>query len=358
MLLRIGIAVNTGQVTVGSSTPARILNSQGEPIAEIAGMSPLSASRSGNGVQLGSVSDQRLYVQPGSPDGLVFIEKKWYRGLVELIPGSSGVSAINQVGLEDYVSSVIGAEMGHRFPAEALKTQAVASRTYALFHRNQRLDEPFDLGDSVDWQVYKGVASESNLTQEAARNTAGQVMTFQGALINAVFHSSSGGHTEDVANVWSEPLPYLRGVPDYDADAPVFNWSATLTPAQLQGAVGGIGTIRSVEVVNRSPWGRALTVRVNGSGGSKDISATRFRTLLGLRSTMFSISSQGGTTTTASVVPVVAAPYSFLVTGRGFGHGVGMSQWGAAGLADQGWSYQEILGHYYQGTTLANVDGQ
>ncbi|MEN9238448.1 MAG: hypothetical protein Q6K80_09575, partial [Thermostichus sp. DG_1_6_bins_120] len=116
VLLRVGIAVNKPQVTLGSSTGARLLNDQGQPLAEVQAMQPLRATRAGAGVSLAGQQGQRLYLQPTSPEGLVFIDQHWYRGLVEIIPGESGVIAINQVGLDDYVSSVVGSEMGHRFP--------------------------------------------------------------------------------------------------------------------------------------------------------------------------------------------------------------------------------------------------
>ncbi len=356
VLLRVGVAVNTPRVTVGSSTDARILNSQGQPLADIQAMTPLTGTASSLGVQLGSVSDSRLYLQPATPDGLVFIDKHWYRGLVELVPGKRGVIAVNQVGLDDYVSSVVGSEMGHRFPAEALKAQAVAARTYVLFHRNQRLNQPFDVGNDTTWQVYKGVSAESNLTQMAARDTSDQVLTYQSQIINAVFHSSSGGHTEDVANVWLEPLPYLKGVPDYDSNAPVFSWTSRLNATQVQQAIGGVGTITSIDVVERTPYGRAKTVLVSGTEGSKTLTANEIRQRLQLKSTMFSITPTGVDNTTASLIPVAGSPSQFVISGQGFGHGLGMSQWGAASLASEGWSYQQILAHYYQGTGLAALE--
>ncbi|MFS8855491.1 SpoIID/LytB domain-containing protein [Synechococcus sp. H55.2] len=359
VLLRVGIAVNKPQVRLGSSAPARLLNAQGQPLAEVPAMQPLQASRIGSAVSLAGQQGERLYLQPTTPDGLVFIDQNWYRGWVELIPGESGVIAINQVGLEDYVSSVVGSEMGHRFPMEALKAQAVASRTYALYHRSRRSQQPFDLGNGVDWQVYKGVAAESNRTQAAARETAGQVLIHQGQLINAVFHSSGGGHTDDAGNVWLESRPYLQGVPDFDHHSPVFSWTATIPAQQLQQLAGGIGAIRSIEILRSSPWGRAITLRLVGSQGSKDVSGSEFRRALGLRSTMIAISPRGETATTASLTPVAAAsPAFFEIQGRGYGHGVGMSQWGAAALASQNYSYQQILSHYYRNTRLAVVEGR
>lgn len=359
VLLRVGIAVNKPQVRLGSSAPARLLDAQGQPLAEVPAMQPLQASRIGSAVSLAGQQGERLYLQPTTPDGLVFIDQNWYRGWVELIPGESGVIAINQVGLEDYVSSVVGSEMGHRFPMEALKAQAVASRTYALYHRSRRSQQPFDLGSGIDWQVYKGVAAESNRTQAAARETAGQVLVHQGQLINAVFHSSSGGHTDDAGNVWLESRPYLQGVPDFDHHSPVFSWTATIPAQQLQQLAGGIGAIRSIEILRSSPWGRAITLRLVGSQGSKDVSGSEFRRALGLRSTMIAISPRGEAATTASLTPAGANfPAFFQIQGRGYGHGVGMSQWGAAALASQNYSYQQILSHYYRNTSLAVVEGR
>jgi len=359
VLLRVGIAVNKPQVRLGSSAPARLLDAQGQPLAEVPAMQPLQASRIGSAVSLAGQQGERLYLQPTTPDGLVFIDQNWYRGWVELIPGESGVIAINQVGLEDYVSSVVGSEMGHRFPMEALKAQAVASRTYALYHRSRRSQQPFDLGSGIDWQVYKGVAAESNRTQAAARETAGQVLVHQGQLINAVFHSSGGGHTDDAGNVWLESRPYLQGVPDFDHHSPVFSWTATIPAHQIQQLADGIGAIRSIEILRSSPWGRAITLRLVGSQGSKDIRGNEFRKALGLRSTMITISPRGETATTASLTPARASfPAFFEIQGRGYGHGVGMSQWGAAALASQNYSYQQILSHYYRNTSLAVVEGR
>lgn len=359
VLLRVGIAVNKPQVRLGSSAPARLLDAQGQPLAEVPAMQPLQASRIGSAVSLAGQQGERLYLQPTTPDGLVFIDQNWYRGWVELIPGERGVIAINQVGLEDYVSSVVGSEMGHRFPMEALKAQAVASRTYALYHRSRRSQQPFDLGSGIDWQVYKGVAAESNRTQAAARETAGQVLVHQGQLINAVFHSSGGGHTDDAGNVWLESRPYLQGVPDFDHHSPVFSWTATIPAQQLQQLAGGIGAIRSIEILRSSPWGRAITLRLVGSQGSKDVSGSEFRRALGLRSTMIAISPRGEAATTASLTPAGANfPAFFQIQGRGYGHGVGMSQWGAAALASQNYSYQQILSHYYRNTSLAVVEGR
>lgn len=148
-------------------------------------------------------------------------------------------------------------------------------------------------------------------------------------------------------------------MPDFDHHSPVFSWTATIPAQQLQQLAGGIGAIRSVEILRSSPWGRAITLRLVGSQGSKDVSGSEFRRALGLRSTMIAISPRGETATTASLTPIAATfPAFFEIQGRGYGHGVGMSQWGAAALASQNYSYQQILSHYYRNTRLAVVEGR
>jgi stage II sporulation protein D len=159
-------------------------------------------------------------------------------------------------------------------------------------------------------------------------------------VIEAVFHSSSGGHTENVEDIWQQPLPYLRSVPDFDQDAPVFRWSETFTASQFQQRVTGIGRLQAVATERVTPRGRVSSIRLQGSQGTRTLTGTQLRQALGLRSTLFSISIQGDT---------------IRIDGRGFGHGIGMSQWGARGLALQGYNYSQILSHYYQGTVLSLI---
>ncbi len=356
LLIRVGIVTNASQVRVGSSSPAQIVNAAGDVLGQLPPMNALTAQATGGGIQLASVTAERLFIQPQEADSAVFIQDRWYRGLVELTPTSGGLMAINRVPLDDYVASVIGSEMGDRFDLEALRAQAVASRTYVLYQRNSRLDEPFDVGTSVDWQVYKGVEGETAKTQEASLSTLGQVLTHDGQLINAVFHSSSGGRTENVEHVWTQPLPYLRAVNDADW-SPAMPWDVNLTSQELASLAPDIGSIVDVQINERSPQGRAMSVTLVGTQGNRTVPGSEFRRALDLRSTFFSVFADGGTITTASTVPM-AGSLSFRVQGQGYGHGVGMSQWGAGAMADRGKSYAEILAFYYQGIQLAVVDPQ
>jgi stage II sporulation protein D len=143
-----------------------------------------------------------------------------------------------------------------------------------------------------------------------------------------------------VEDVWKEPLPYLRGVADYDMGAPVFEWTKSFSRGQLSSLISGVGNVISMTPERTTPQGRIITMRVEGTGGTRRISGNDLRSALGLRSTLFVVNSTGN---------------GFQIKGRGFGHGLGMSQWGAHNLAQQGVNYQQILDHYYQSASLARI---
>ncbi len=350
--LRVAIQERASRLRVGSSTPALVKGANGRSLGQLSSMQAFYAQRFGSRVRLGPWQDRRLWIEP-QDGGYVFIGNRWYRGRTELVGSSAGILAVNRVSLEEYLYSVVGAEMPRNWPLEALKAQSVAARSYVLFQRQRNANANYDLGNSQTWQVYKGLASESLTTQQAVRETSGQVVTYNSQIIEAVYHSSSGGHTENVEDVWIETLPYLRGVPDYDVGAPVYEWSARVSQTRLRALIPGIGNVLSMTPLRTTPQGRVVLMRVAGDRGSRDIEGTRLRTLLNLRSTLFSVVPRFGPV--ASLSPVAAPPGEFVIYGRGFGHGLGLSQWGAHNMATQGLGYQQIMSHYYQGAALGVI---
>lgn len=340
------------RLTIGSSTAARILDRGGRVLAEVDAMTSLSAIAVGSSIQIGDTQGDLLTLQPATSDGLIFIDDTWYRGTVEVRALDGRLMAINHVDLEAYVTSVIGSEMGSQFPLEALKSQAVATRTFALYNHNKRIDKPFDVGDDRRWQVYKGVAAETATTASATQQTVGQVLTHSGQLINAVYHADSGGSTENSEHVWSSPLPYLKAVSDRQL-VPARPWEKQFSAQQVQREVVGVGAVTEMSVVARSPQGRVRQVRIAGNAGSVVLTGKEFRQRFQLKSTMFDIV-PSGPIQTASTQPL-APPRSFTVKGQGYGHGVGMSQWGAAGLAEHNWTHEQILQFYYKDISLSAI---
>jgi stage II sporulation protein D len=352
----------------------------------------------------------------GGDQGLTLLQERAYRGRLQLTSRDGGLRAINHVSLESYLAGVVGSEMPASWPLEALQAQAVAARTYALAQR--RPDAPFDLKATVASQVYGGVASETPSTRQAVERTRGQVLMHGGDLINAVFHSSSGGSTENSGEIWVRQLPYLVSVPDYDQASPVYRWEKSFDPFQLRRAFRETDGLQAIEVLDLSSSGRIRRARILGPAGSLELSGAELRQRLGLRSTLANfrllpapgaaapdsppVGVIGGTlrrllaaprpappplpdggwadpASGAPAAPSSGAPAaesaaavgreapdatapvrptslpSLLVSGRGFGHGVGMSQWGALAMAQQGKDYRQILRHYYRGAELRSL---
>ncbi len=287
-------------------------------------------------------SDSPLQVQAAAAGGLGFGSRK-YRGAFALIaaPGSADkLTLINLVAPEDYLYGVLPAEMATGWPLEALKAQAVAARTYAAANVGRRAALGFDLYDTTADQVYKGFTIEQADCNSAVDGTRGQLLTWQERPIAAFFHASSGGETDDALAVWGEDLPYIQGVQDLDP-SPHARWSASFEAAAVEKAFGAmgidVGSLQSLAVSKETPHGRARWLEAGGSSGKAAVDANALRIKLGLKSTRYKLARDG-------------ARFSF--TGGGWGHGLGMSQWGARAYASQGEGYRDILARYYARTTL------
>lgn len=342
--LRVAIKEGVNQVQVGSSTKAIIRDGVGRALGEIAGMNSFNAAYNGGGVAIDRWRSGAVWIEPTN-GGYVWIGDKWYRGRTLVVPTTNGLTAVNYVDLEQYLYSVVGGEVYNSWPVETLKAQAVAARTYALYQRQTRGNQIYDVGNTIAWQVYKGIEDEASTLYAPVNATAGQVMAHNGRLILAAFHASSGGHTENVENVWSEPRPYLRAVPDFDQGTPNFQWVERFSPQDMGRRITGVGNVVSVLPERISPFGRVLSMKVVGTTGSREMTGAALRQTLGLKSTWFTIAPEGSN----------SAPTAFRIDGRGFGHGLGLSQWGAYNMGRSGSNYQQILQHYYQGANLARI---
>lgn len=339
--LKVAIKKDVPKLKVGSSTEAIVKDDVGRQIGQLAPMSSLAAKAKGNKIAIADLAGRTELIIEPKDNGYVWIGDRWYRGKTRLIREGNTITAINHVDLEHYLYSVVGAEAVSSWPIEALKAQAVAARSYALYKRNSEANDIYDVDTTVSTQVYKGLDTEYTTTHEAVNSTLGQIMTYNNEVILAAFHSSSGGHTENVEDVWSSPLPYLRAVVDYDHQAPVFEWQQVFPVHRIKSLVAGIGNIRGLQPVQMTPRGRVITMKVTGDRGTAMVSGKDLRKTLKLRSTLFRMSTDGN---------------NVQVRGRGFGHGLGLSQWGAYYLAQQGVNYDRILAHYYQNASLTKLE--
>jgi stage II sporulation protein D len=337
LTLRIAIEESISDTTVGSSTNATVRDASGTAIGRIAGMSGFVATANNSQVNLETWKASELTIEPDN-GGFVFIGDRWYRGQIQLKANGSRVTAIDRVDLDAYLYAVLGAEMSPSWPEEALKAQAVAARTYALYQRNKRRTPDYDLGDDTRWQVYRGIADEAESTRRAVDATRDRILTYNQQPIEAVFHSSAGGYTESAEFVWSEARPYLQSVPAYDEDAPDSQWQVDVSASTLANLTDGIGSVQALRLDRLTPGGRAWQLAIVGSARSYSLSGVELRSALGLPSAKFDVLREGD---------------RFVLNGRGRGHGVGMSQWGARRLAERGYDYTEIVTHYYQGSRLS-----
>lgn len=332
---------------------------------------------------------------------------RYYGDFSFVRPYSGNLFVVNYVGIEDYVAGVLPYEMSASWPLEALKAQAVTARTYAMKNLNKHSGFGFDICNTTECQVYRGVGLANETTNRAAAETAGMYLTCGGELCETYFYSSNGGASESVDNVWNEAREYLVGVYDpYEADVASsisgYNYTITYTGAQLAERLRSRGynakSITSIDV-DFTPVGNVRRVRLHDSGGATfSFTGDTVRVVLGTRSLRFTINDVKPNTdiffvntmgdwiseALSGVFAVGAdgilsvtggdayaitgtgeterlgtdanktATGTFIIRGTGHGHNVGMSQWGAYSMAKyHAMDYMQILTFYYQGTELS-----
>jgi stage II sporulation protein D len=332
-------------VTLRGAEGAVALQADGRDAGELDGEATLSAHGGRVALRGGGVDLDAARLEIDGTTGIRFGRvDRTYTGRLTASVESGRLQIVNHVPMPDYVASVVASEYG--FPEiEGVKAQAVLVRTYALQRR--RSGRAYDVEDNQSSQVYKGRGVATATSRRAAEETDGEVLTFRGALIEALYSSSSGGHTSSNETAWgTPPVPYLRAVPDpFDAAAPDHQWTTTAPRDRVLAALSRRfgGVVSGVTVLDRSPEGRVLRVALDGAN-QPTVSGTAFQSavnnVLGwrtIRSTHFEVARRGD---------------EYVFDGRGFGHGVGMSQYGARGQAREGRTYHEILAYYFSGTDL------
>lgn len=266
-------------------------------------------------------------------------------GEVEILSRGGGLWVVNRIGLEEYVQGVVPAEMSAQWHPEALKVQAIVTRTYALYQMMIHADREYDVVATIHDQVYRGRTGVVERVREAVEATSGSALTYEGRPILAVFSSTAAGPTEDAANVWSQNLPYLKGVEcPFDRESPYYEWRTVFPLATLEEGLRQegweVGTIATLTPYAYSQAGRVSRLRVLHSGGELLMRGEDLRRIVGYRvipSTRFTIDAIGA---------------DVALSGYGAGHAVGLCQWGAKELAELGYPHQAILRYYFPGTEL------
>ena len=401
----INLGSNSGFLLIDANNKDIImLNISEHSIKAILGESGINLLNSQNDIIFTLPKDGSILIAPNELyNPIITVEKDRYRDYIRLITKNNEVLVINHVKLENYLYGVVPAEMPATFHSEALKAQAVASRSFTLSNINKHSADGFNLCDTTHCQVYSGFEYERPSTNLAVDETRGKLAYYNGNVIEAIYHSTSNGFTEDSVNVWGGDRPYLKSVEDkFSAESPYSNWSFSISLNELTNNLisSGIdvGELQKIEIIDATSTGRVNKVKIVGSKGEKIINSAEFRNMIGatkFRSTTFNIKNSNinsgnqvyvmtGNTLSPKTIDMSKAyimdgkdkkivnrstvnramdkdriesigvlyPTSsseILIEGKGFGHGVGMSQFGAKKMAELGYGFEEILKYYYTG---------
>jgi SpoIID/LytB domain protein len=290
-----------------------------------------------------------------------------YQGNMLFRISGDRILPVNTLYIEDYLKGVVGYEMSDFYPIEALKAQAVAARNYAIVQRNRKISAGYNLCDTIQSQVYRGLDPSLTRVIRAVDETAGCVLVHNNSLVKGFFHASSGGYTENSENVWVEALPYLKArkddfdgpgkYPDFFVRDKRGEWTRTFTTTQLETLLKQRSSSRFVstdtfiridmESITKFDSGRIknITLQYKDASGKeleRHYGKESARTAFGFDSSLYNVVYDNSVDT-----------YTFV--GQGFGHGVGMSQIGAYNRALSGQTYNQILEFYYEGSTVRSL---
>jgi stage II sporulation protein D len=279
----------------------------------------------------------------------IYFNKRLYKGTLRIVKTKQQkLVAANEINLEDYIKGVLYHEVSHRWPMEAIKAQAIASRTYAFYQIKENEHRHYHLYSDVSSQVYNGVYAERYRTNSAVDQTKGKVLLWKVKPVPAFFHSTCGGWTEKASSLWRVDLPPLAGAEcRYCKNSPHFLWDYDMEIGTLEEVLKSAGymidSAYSIKITGRNFSGRVNSVIVVGRNSSESIKAKDLRYLVGpllLKSTNFDVVVKDG---------------RVYFKGKGWGHGVGMCQWGAFAMAKKKKTAEEILSHYYPGARIVKL---
>lgn len=331
-------------------------------------------------------------------DGVVSYAGKQYRGGIGANRTTlNDMAVINYVMMDHYLYGILPKEMSGSWPKEALKAQAVVARNFAISSFNKHEDEGYDLCNTSNCQVYGGYGVEASNSNLAVDESSGDLLYYNDELVVGYYHANSGGKTASIEHVWSSSVPYLVSVEDpYSIGSPNSDWVVMMSPSEIQDQLAAknyfIGSLNAVAVSEVASDGRVQVINFIGTNGTATLKKEEIRKVFGytaFKSIYFEVLTDGvlsvanssdyskvalsdskvfnGSTTTPLVsrgsVSVLGSegretinltPSTYTFAGHGFGHGIGMSQWGAKKMAEEGFVYEDILYHYYSGTQLIN----
>lgn len=321
-----------------------------EPLKEGETLNNVSIKPTYSGISVGS-EQFRIYgikIKTNATTDIC-INRRRFRGEIDIIRTEDlRLLAINHLDIEDYVSGVLYHEVSHWWPMEALKAQAIAARTFAIYKSLEAKDKDYDLRRDIYSQVYGGRTSEKFRTNKAVEATAGEILIYKREILPAYFHATCGGHTENASLLWNTNIKPLQGRPcRYCRKSPHSNWVRKIPLASIEERLNKYGYkikgLTDIRTSYRDRSGRIKTVKIIDSLGIEKIPANKFRLAVDpniIRSANFTVKIQDGIA---------------IFEGKGWGHGVGMCQWGAYYMARRGLKARDILSFYYPGAKVMDL---
>lgn len=413
-VIRVGLWTNQANIIIGSETDFRIVDFNTKAVlGDFKTKDKVSISAKNHELRINGspVSSNNVEIIPQQHNSCIEVNRRSYKGRIHihLTVAKTGLTVVNTLPLEQYLYGVIPAEMSPNWPVDAVKAQTIAARSFAyynIYHAHN--EDGFDVTAGTSSQVYEGW---NDLAQKAGKivdSTYGMVITYQGKVIPAYFCSSAGGYTENSENVWGNYLPYLRAVPDFDHNSPASKWKKNMSADDISQALTRagytIGKLEAIELSRLTPppvesedrgvSGRVKQIRFIGHDGSVELTGEKLRNIFALKSTLFDIDvivpapksiplemTDSFGDRQYKKMPVSIPDYKTKpfftdkenvrrITGRdgevvringfGWGHGLGMSQWGAKIMAEQAPKdaseyFQTILKHYYRGVQVKKL---
>jgi len=303
-----------------------------------------------SGIKIGNLNFKiyGIRIQP-SRSPAIYLNGRKFRGAIDIVrQPNKKLLAINRLDVEEYIQGVLYHEVAPWWPMEALKVQAIVSRTFALYQAKVNAHKDYDLESSAYSQVYGGRTSERGRTSKAVRLTRGKILTYKNKLFPTFYHATCAGHTEKAGNLWNINLPPLRGREcQFCQRSPHFRWKKKVSLQNIEEALEKadfkVGLIESIKIVDRDVSGRITDLEITSTRGRIKLSANRFRLAAGpniIKSTNFNLQ--------------IKKRQAYF-EGYGWGHGVGMCQWGAFFMARKGFNAEQILGYYYPESKIKDV---
>lgn len=351
-ILRVAIAESAESANVSAAGGFTLYDLNVGAKKSLSGRSIYLIKPTPKGIAIGQDSFGALVRVMAGEGEYVRVNGRRYRGTVLIRnSGRNSLTVINELGIDEYLFGILPKEVSPDWPMEALKAQAVVSRSFALKNLGRHVSEGFNLCSRVHCQVYGGMEGEHARTNEAVEDTYNEVVLYKEDLANTLFFSNCGGKTEYPGNAWESSAnpPYLKPVRcKYCKSYRHHSWEQSVAPERIADALKKFGireSVRSIAIAAKGSSGRAASLKIRSASGSATIRASQFRMSLGpdvIRSTL--------------ITRIRKSNGLFYFYGRGWGHGVGLCQEGARGMAERKKSYRKIVQFYYPGTSIEKVE--